>query len=93
MLRKALWWAHQEEFRLLSVDMPGNRFAGLGLTWNGQIACLPLAAINGLTLGARINPDDQAHLIELCQRRDPAISVWQAQLADREFALVFEQVA
>jgi hypothetical protein len=92
-LLKAKWWEHQEEFRLLRLDMPGNRFVDLGLKWNGQIATLPPAAIAGLTLGARIDPAHQRRLVELCRAREPAISVWQAKLADREFALIFEQVA
>jgi hypothetical protein len=92
-LVKATWWAYQREFRLLRQSVPEHQWTDLGVNWNGQNALLPVSAVNGITLGARIGRNEQARLVELCAGREPPIPVFAAELAEREFALTFRQIA
>jgi hypothetical protein len=91
-LVKAKWWEHQQEFRLLRWTFPGIASADLGIPWVGQNGYLPLEAVSGITLGARVSEESRTHLVELCRARNPAIPVHQATLAEREFALKLERI-
>jgi hypothetical protein len=73
---KALGWAYEEEYRLLSLIRPGT---------NGRIIRIPDACIKEVVIGARFPIEDIGTVRNLIGRRD--IKLFQAVTVDRQFTL------
>lgn len=71
---KAKVWEHEREWRIV-------RHAGLG-----PVQFDP-GALDGVILGCRVSPDDEARVKDLVARRKPKIELLRAVPAEREFKL------
>jgi len=71
----------------------GKRILSELFEWkSARLAVLPAQLIKGVTLGASMPSAFRGHLTELCERRTPAIPVWESVCDDAEYAVRFSPV-
>lgn len=75
LLIKAKDWQYEEEWRIIDLDKgPG-------------IQRCPPESISGVILGFRMSARDRQQIMEWCKDREPAPTLYEAKMKDREFGL------
>jgi hypothetical protein len=87
---KAKDWKYEGEYRVIRYmrSPTGN----MDMKWTGQLAQASPSAVIGVTLGARISPENQAAVLDMVKRRSLAVPVWKAEPDEEQFGFNFTKI-
>lgn len=87
---KGLDWKYEGEYRVIRYFRSSR--VNMDLEWKEQLAQASPNAVIGVTLGARITPDNQAAVLEMVKRRSRTVAVWKAEPDEDRFAFNFKKI-
>lgn len=87
VLTKARAWEYEDEFRLLLVSSAPDQYPN-----DGESYCLSGDEITSIYLGAEVSDIHRQQLISLVSEGMLAATIYQAELSDNSYTLVFKEI-